>query len=314
MKDGVSVIIPTYNREQFLKEAIDSVLEQDLEGTVELIVSDDGSTDGTLELARSYGDRVKVLPKPKYCTSQGASGARNRGINAATQPFICFLDSDDFYLPKNLRTLLKRFGTDKAIGYVFCRLLELKEIDNQQFARPWTHHWIFQNDIKNPVISRYYVVHTNSFMFRREVFNQVGLFNESYTNGEDGDLWMRISEKFTGKFSNHYGAVYRSTHGIQQLTSNSRDQIDSCLRQIHKQALHRYYDLNMRDKNRLFELKHLMLYHKYKNERLLYFSNYIKLICSFPLPFMQMAAVRAVEYAEKPFKKKWTRIENYKLA
>lgn len=53
--------------------------------------------------------------------------------------------------------------------------------------RPWTHFKVFKEDIKNPVVSRSHIVHTNSFLFRKEVFEKVGNFNESYSNGEDGD-------------------------------------------------------------------------------------------------------------------------------
>ena len=83
---GISIIIPVYNRETFLEEAIRSVLEQKYDGSLEIIVSDDGSTDRSLEIAHSFGSQVCVVLKDDKCKSQGVSGARNRGIAAATQP------------------------------------------------------------------------------------------------------------------------------------------------------------------------------------------------------------------------------------
>jgi glycosyltransferase involved in cell wall biosynthesis len=72
---------------------------------LEIIVSDDGSTDNGVDIARSFGSPVKVLLKPGNCPDQGVSGARNRGIEAATQSYIAFLDSDDYYLPGHLNKM-----------------------------------------------------------------------------------------------------------------------------------------------------------------------------------------------------------------
>src|SRR5690242_8516469 len=106
---GITVIIPTYNSEKFLKEAITSVLQQEYNEQIEIIISDDGSCDNSLSIASSFGKKVKILRKPQDCSSQGAAGARNRGIAAASQPFICFLDSDDFYLKGHLKSLSNLF-------------------------------------------------------------------------------------------------------------------------------------------------------------------------------------------------------------
>ena len=86
----VSVIIPTYNRSHCLGDAIDSVLAQ-THKNLEIIVVDDGSTDGTKDIVRSYGWPVKYI----YQTNQGVSAARNRGIKEARSEWIAFLDSDD---------------------------------------------------------------------------------------------------------------------------------------------------------------------------------------------------------------------------
>lgn len=91
MKKGISIIIPTFNREAFIGEAIQSILKQEYPYKIEIIISDDGSTDNTLSIAARYGQKRKILKKPDNCLSQGASGARNRGIAAATQPFLGFL-------------------------------------------------------------------------------------------------------------------------------------------------------------------------------------------------------------------------------
>ncbi len=95
----VSVIIPTYNRAHYLVEAIESILNQDIQDCrIEIIVIDDGSTDNTKEVVRKFGNRVKYL----YQSNGGAGPARNRGILEATGEWVAFLDSDDRWLPEKL--------------------------------------------------------------------------------------------------------------------------------------------------------------------------------------------------------------------
>ena len=99
MPRTVSVIIPTYNRVHYLGEAIESILNQDIQDCqIEIIVVDDGSTDNTKEVVRKFGDRVRYI----YQDNGGAGPARNRGINEATGEWISFLDSDDRWLPGKL--------------------------------------------------------------------------------------------------------------------------------------------------------------------------------------------------------------------
>ena len=100
----VSVIIPTYNRAHYLSEAIDSILNQDIQDCqIEIIVVDDGSTDNTKEVLKKYGSRVRYI----YQDNRGAGPARNRGIDEATGEWICFLDSDDRWLPGKLTLQFK---------------------------------------------------------------------------------------------------------------------------------------------------------------------------------------------------------------
>ena len=280
---GISIIIPTHNRESFLAEAINSILMQNYPGKIEIIVSDDGSVDRTLEIASAFGKKLKIIQKPDDCLSQGAASARNRGINAATQPFVCFLDSDDFYLKAHFKKMMRVFKKNPNLSFVFCRLLECKEENGKRIFREWTTPQISKKDIKNPVVSRSHVVHTNSFLFKKEVFEKAGTFNEIYSNGEDGDMWMRISELFEGEFSDHFGAVYRSFHSENQLTKNETDKVRRNSLIIFKKAIKRYDHLGMNDTFRIFKLKQHLLMDLYRDRKALYFFQYIKLIMRYPM-------------------------------
>jgi len=317
LREGISVIIATYNRQDFIAEAIQSVIDQDYNGIIEIIISDDGSIDKTLEICESFKSNIniniKILKKPFYCNKQGVSGTRNRGIRKSTQPLISFLDSDDFLLPGHFNKIVAVLEKDDELGFAFCRILELREQNNQKLFRPWTHRRIFKSDIKNPVISRGNVYHTNSFVFRRKVFEKVGLFNESYSNAEDSDLWIRISEHFKGVFSNHYGAAYRIEHGKGQLTKNSGERIISNHLSVHKKALERSYELGLKDSNRIFELKHLILHGKYTNNKFIYSFKYLNLIMKYPFSFLERIPKFYFHIQDKIRRRKWNELQKFKI-
>ena len=106
MTPRISVILPVHNRADVLARAIQSVLDQSL-AAFELIVVDDGSTDGSAGVARSFGDeRIKVI---ELGENRGGNAARNAGVQAATAPLIAFLDSDDTYLPEKLERVVGEF-------------------------------------------------------------------------------------------------------------------------------------------------------------------------------------------------------------
>ena len=317
MKEGISVIIASYNREDFIAEAIQSVIDQHYDGIVEIIISDDGSTDNTLEICESFSknikEDIKIVRKPFYCNKQGVSSTRNRGIRKSTQPLISFLDSDDFLLPGHFNKIVTVLEKDPELGFAFCRIVELREQNNQKLFRPWTHHRIFKSDIKNPVISRGNVYHTNSFVFRRTVFEKVGFFNESYSNAEDSDQWIRISEHFKGAFSNHYGAAYRIEHGKNQLTKNSGERIISNHLSVHKNALQRSYQLGLVDPNRIFELKHLIIHGKYTNNKFIYFFKYLNLIMKYPFSFLKRIPKFYFHAHDNIKRKKWNELQKFKV-
>lgn len=314
MEKGVSVIIPTYNREIFIEETIQSVILQKIKN-LEIIIADDGSTDQTLLKAKTFGNKVKILPKPDDVFSQGVAATRNRGLQVATKPLIAFLDSDDLYLPGHLIRMLKLFEeTNYDVGFAFCRSLEFLVQKGEKLFKPWTRLNIFDNDIQNLVVSRSKIVNTNCFVFRKEVFEEVGIFNERFSNGEDGDMWMRISEKFKGRFLDYYGVAYRTNHGLNQLTKNKEAQKVACSIEIFTNARKRYYDLHLQDVNRIFKINYLLLNSRTKIEsipKLLYYILYLKLIFRYPAGFLQKVREEKEQKKETIIVFEWLPIEHY---
>lgn len=258
---NVSIIIPTYNREKLLPRAIESVLSQDFEGETEIIICDDGSTDGTLKIANSYADKnVKVVLKPSDCKTQGPSSTRNRGIAAASNPYVLFLDSDDYFFTGHIKKMVAAIEKNPAFGYVFCRILEINETTSPPTFSLWTKEEITEREIVNLNIASHNVAQTNGFIFKREVFDKVGVFHEDIYHGEDIDLWMRISEFYKGNFSDHYGAALRR-NGPDQLTADSKESLLKIQQKVFRNALERYFKLKLNNPYRLAKLLYINFYY-----------------------------------------------------
>ena len=200
---GVSVIVPTYNREQYLKECLDSILAQEYNGPLEIVVCDDGSTDKTLEIAESYGPPVVVLRKPEGCNTQGAGPTRNRGIAVSTMPLIAFLDSDDWFLPGHLNRLAETLH-QSDLGFVY---------DETVYQEPNGYRWTLKNGIVGTKLCEsfiwYYYTVPDSVMIPRRILDSVNGFDETLLLTEDTDLFLRILEKFQGCFVAGEGSVIR---------------------------------------------------------------------------------------------------------
>jgi len=263
MEKGISVIVPVYNREKFLGSCIESILSQDYDGNLEIIVSDDGSTDKSLKIARSYGEKVCVLEKPKDCKDQGASGARNRGIAIARYSYIGFLDSDDYYLPEHIKRMVDALDDNEEIDYVFCRSKqEILSESGEKKIIDWTRKRLSRLDKEYHVLSRSHCINTNSIVLRTNVFSKVGVFNVFLSNGEDSEMWMRVAESFNGKFLDYFGSVYRREHGDEQLSLADLELKENCSSRIYAEAFARNYINKKSDKLRLLLIVRGLLYGK----------------------------------------------------
>lgn len=201
----VSVIIPAYNRAHTLKRAIDSVLRQGA-GNWELIVVDDGSTDGTRECVDAL--RMTYLYQP----NRGPSAARNLGIQNSSSEFIAFLDSDDEWLPGKLAAQLRFF--EENPDSLICQTEEIW-IRNGRRVNPMKKHkkqggLIFEKCLPLCIVS------PSAVMMRRKFFEEAGLFDESLPACEDYDLWLRASARMPIGFIEKPYVVKYGGHADQQ--------------------------------------------------------------------------------------------------
>ncbi|MFQ5700789.1 MAG: glycosyltransferase family 2 protein [Acidobacteriota bacterium] len=192
----VSVIIPTFNREAVLREAIESVLEQTYTD-LEVLVVDDGSTDGT---RRMVGERFRDAPRVRYLLmeNEGQAAARNRGIRESRGELIAFLDSDDLWLPEKLTLQVDRLDRTPGAGMVFCdRIGEAgKDRATTRFQQKG-----FKGDTSlRGILENGFPFATPSVVVRRKVLEEVGAFDDSFTVAEDWDLWIRVLAHSTATY------------------------------------------------------------------------------------------------------------------
>ena len=178
MRPLISVVVPVFNGERFLREAVKSVLDQKYK-PVEIIIVDDGSTDGTATVARSLGETVRYL----HQTNQGPAAARNRGIEHAQGSLIAFADADDLWPSEKLELQLPYLINDAAIEIVMGRIQQVrlsKTVNGQTQVE----------EFAEPAFS----VNLGSAVIRKSVFERVGLFDETMRYSEDVDWFMRARE------------------------------------------------------------------------------------------------------------------------
>ncbi len=186
MSAQVSVIVPLYNLRAFVGEAIDSVLAQTLGAdALEIIVVDDGSTDGGGDVVRGYGARITYV-RQENC---GLPAARNTGIRLGRAPFLTFLDADDRILPEKLAAQLDAFARDSEAALVYTGW---HYIDERGERLPQRGRSVHGGDVL-PDLVLGNLIHPHTALVRREIVERVGGFDESLTSVEDWDLWLRIS-------------------------------------------------------------------------------------------------------------------------
>lgn len=185
----VSVIIPTHNRAILLREAIESVLatrRADIE--LEVIISDDGSTDDTLRATQAYPVRYLRAAHPG-----GAAAARNAGIAAATGEYVAFLDDDDLWAPGNLVPQLQTFAEHPEYGAVFGRMI-LTDERRVPMSGASQRYRTRDDSVFERMLTQFPQI--GAIVVRTDVARAVGPFDSSLANGEDWDWMLRIARTY----------------------------------------------------------------------------------------------------------------------
>ncbi len=186
----VSIVIPAYNQERFIAQAIASALAQ-THAWVEVIVVDDGSTDQTGEIAARFDDHASltVVHQP----NAGLPAARNRGLAEARGEFVCFLDSDDYLAPTYLERLLPALEADPSVAMAYCDV-QMVDLDGEpagDFSVAAARRIVTGDIFESLLIGGYFPPHT--VLLRRAVLAEAGAFDLALGGHADYELWLRLS-------------------------------------------------------------------------------------------------------------------------
>lgn len=197
MTPCVSVVMPAYNVQEYLGEAIRSVIEQTF-GDFELIIVDDGSTDDSLEVCKSFDDpRIRIV----HQLNRGLAGARNTGISEARGRYIALLDSDDRWLPEKLSLHVIHLENNPDVGVSYCGS---RFIDEKGNAMRLTQRPRLRNIGPETIFCRNPVGNGSAAVLRRSALDKVAFlnpndagrtcwFDEEFRQSEDIELWLRLS-------------------------------------------------------------------------------------------------------------------------
>jgi glycosyltransferase involved in cell wall biosynthesis len=172
----VSVIMPVYNGEKYLAEAIQSVLAQTWR-SIEVIVVDDGSTDGSADIAQSFGPQVRYCYQP----NRGTGTARNKGVKLARGTYLAFLDQDDLWVPHKITLQMAAFFSNTDADIVFGHV--------EQFYSPE-----FTEGIKKGIpesFKRMPGYHVGAMLIKRDNFRRIGMFGTNYQIAEFVEWYVR---------------------------------------------------------------------------------------------------------------------------
>lgn len=203
-----SIIIPTYNRDKFIAETIQSVLGQTFKD-LEVIVVDDGSIDNTKEIVEKF---IKKDGRVRYIYQKNSgrpSIPRNFGFKNSTGDYLAFLDSDDVWLPEKLEKQILFFekSENKKLGFLDCRNLIIDE-NGLEIKNPY----VFPNyhgNVFRELLKYNFIFTPGSVLIKRNVIDEIGCFDENLISMDDWDIWIRISKKYYFDFIDELLFKYR---------------------------------------------------------------------------------------------------------
>ncbi len=224
----VSVIIPTFQRRALLPRAVETARAR-IGTDDEILVVDDGSTDGSVEALPGGDPRLRVI----RTDHRGPAAARNAGIREARGEFLAFLDSDDEWLPGTLDDQVATLAGEPAPGLSYAAARSVDERGAPVATRPRVSR---EGDVLRPLLRRNFIT-TSTVVVPRSVLEASGLFDETLDHSMDWDLWIRIAERRRFAYLDRPVALYRF-HPGQQIRHRTR--VDDCRRRILEKALERY--------------------------------------------------------------------------
>ena len=261
----VSIITPSFNQGQFIRETIESVLNQDYPN-LEYIVMDGGSTDETVEILKSYDQRIKWVSEK----DEGQADAVNKGITIAKGEIIGWLNSDDTYLPGAVKKAVETLLYHNELGMVYGEGYHVK-MDGSIIDRYPTESFNYRR-----LAEICYICQPTAF-FKKRVLQDVGMLDKSLHLCMDYELWMRIGKSYTVGYIPHYIATSRMYEDNKTL-SRRREVYEEIIKTVKKYYgyapiswIYGYGDYLMNGKRGIiFALRVVLLFLKYNYSNIPY--------------------------------------------
>jgi len=244
----VSIILPTYNGAKYIRQSIDSCLNQ-THKNIELIIVDDGSTDNTPQIIKSYKDsRIRYL---RQDINYGVSYALNKGFSHANAEYLTWTSDDNFYSPEAIECMLRVLQSNKKIDFVYANFYKIDEKGNILVVRRVDSPK--RLDIENCIGA--------CFLYRKRVYQRIGDYNPKALLAEDYDYWLRVREKFRMQKINKYLYYYRVHLGslssrypmaeVERMVERIRDKYISPSMRSYLYARKQFYKKNYNEAKKL---------------------------------------------------------------
>ncbi|AFM39690.1 glycosyl transferase [Desulfosporosinus acidiphilus SJ4] len=198
----VSVVIPTYNHARYLPYALESVLQQSYPN-LEVLVVDDGSTDGTSELMKPYLPKIRYLFKE----NKGTPSTLNLGLLHSTGKYICWLSADDAFLGDKVAKQVALMESEPSFGFSYTSFIVMDGNGHVQYEVNSPYYPDKKEMVKN--LFQGCFINGSSVMMRSSALKQIGNFDENLPQAHDYDLWFRFLRAYNCGFLNDYLLAYR---------------------------------------------------------------------------------------------------------
>ena len=306
----VTAVIPTYNRAHLIGDALDSIAGQSY-GPIEIVVIDDGSSDGTETVVQDWA-RAHPDLSVRFVTQShmGGNAARNRGIAEARGEYVAFLDSDDRWVAEKIALQLALMGARPEVGAVYCGVfVSVLETGETMAMEP--RRWP-EGDILKELLVRDGTAPTSAWLVRREVFDLAGVFDVTLSARQDWDMWIRVAQQ------TQIGAV---TQGLVEMRSHAgpRTISDPNRELLAHRAILRKYSALRRRAGLPSQLAALAAFHRragrvavrYRNRPLAALGHYLAAILVWPLAADSYAALLGLVLPaalRRPLRRAWNAV------
>jgi glycosyltransferase involved in cell wall biosynthesis len=292
MNPLISIVIPTFNREHLILDALETCVLQTYR-PIEIVVVDDGSTDRTTEFVEDWikgSSHKEVTLKIIKQENKGGNVARNNGIKNTIGEFIAFLDSDDLWDTTKLKKQYALISQSDTIGGVYCGLRQVEvesgkviSDDKRNYTEGFILSQILVKDITAP---------TSAYLVRKKVFDLVGGFDETLQARQDWDMWIRLAEKYEIR-AVHENLMDLRHHKGTRTASDPHKEINAYIkiRQKHQYLIDKQ-PINIKKEAKANFYKRLgRVYFHHNISKRIALSYYIKGILLFPKDFDNWAAL-----------------------